>query len=162
MAERKPPGVTFESWVDRQIRTAQERGEFDDLPGAGKPLPGAGAPLDEQWWTKEQIRREGLSGDALLPTPLRLRREIDRLPETVAELTSEHAVREVAAELNRRIVEHLRFPVGPQVAIAPVKVDSLVERWRSQRPATQAPDTPEPAADQRSTPRRRRWFRRRR
>lgn len=160
MAERKPPGVTFESWVDRQIRTAQERGEFDDLPGAGKPLPGAGAPLDEQWWLKEQIRREGLSGDALLPTPLRLRREIDRLPETVAELTGERAVREVAAELNRRIVEHLRFPDGPRVAIAPVNVDSLVERWRSQRAAAQAPDTPKPAAEQRSASRRRRWFRR--
>ncbi len=160
MAERKPPGVTFESWVDRQIRTAQERGEFDDLPGSGKPLPGAGEPLDEQWWIKEQIRREGLSGDALLPTPLRLRREIDRLPETVAELTSEQAVREVAAELNRRIVEHLRFPAGPQIAIAPVNVDSLVERWRSQRPAAQAPDTPKPFAEQAPKPRRRRWFRR--
>lgn len=28
----------WESCVDQQIRDAQERGEFDDLPGAGKPL----------------------------------------------------------------------------------------------------------------------------
>ncbi|MEB3366343.1 DnaJ family domain-containing protein [Saccharopolyspora mangrovi] len=161
MGERKPPGVTFESWVERQIRTAQERGDFDDLPGAGKPLPGAGAPLDEQWWIKQQIQREGISGDALLPTPLRLRREIERLPETVAELTTEQAVREVAGELNRRIVDHLRFPEGPRVAVAPVEVDALVEQWRSQR--SQRSDSSEPdftTAPQPDKPRRRRWFRR--
>lgn len=28
----------WESWIDQQIREAQERGEFDDLPGKGKPL----------------------------------------------------------------------------------------------------------------------------
>ena len=29
----------WESDVERQIREAQERGDFDDLPGRGKPLP---------------------------------------------------------------------------------------------------------------------------
>jgi hypothetical protein len=38
MTERKPPGMSFESWVDKQIREATERGEFDGLPGAGKPI----------------------------------------------------------------------------------------------------------------------------
>lgn len=28
----------WESWLDQQIREAQERGEFDDLPGKGKPI----------------------------------------------------------------------------------------------------------------------------
>jgi DnaJ family protein C protein 28 len=28
----------WESWIDQQIREAQERGEFDNLPGKGKPL----------------------------------------------------------------------------------------------------------------------------
>lgn len=160
MAERKPPGVTFESWVDRQIRTAQERGEFDDLPGAGKPLPGAGAPLEEQWWIKEQLRREGISGSALLPTPLRLRREIGELPETVADLTTEQAVREVAGELNRRIVEHLRAPDGPHVAVAPVDVEAVVEGWRVRRAAARPTETPQPAAPARPKSRVRRWFRR--
>jgi DnaJ family protein C protein 28 len=27
-----------ESWIDQQIREAQERGEFDNLPGKGRPL----------------------------------------------------------------------------------------------------------------------------
>lgn len=28
----------WENWVDQQIREAQERGEFDNLPGTGKPI----------------------------------------------------------------------------------------------------------------------------
>jgi len=39
MTERKPPGVSWESWFEEQIRQAQEEGAFENLPGAGKPLP---------------------------------------------------------------------------------------------------------------------------
>ncbi|GAA4615894.1 DUF1992 domain-containing protein [Saccharopolyspora hordei] len=158
MSERKPPGTTFESWVDRQIRMAQERGDFDDLPGAGKPLPGAGQPVEEQWWLKQRLREEGLSAEALLPTSLRLRKEVERLPETVRDLPTERDVRETAAELNRRIVEHLRNPCGPQVAVRPVDVDELVAGWRSARRQRAARPAPEPADPE--PPRRRRWWRR--
>ncbi|GAA2352819.1 DUF1992 domain-containing protein [Saccharopolyspora halophila] len=160
MTERKPTGVTFESWVDKQIRTAQERGDFDDLAGAGEPLSDAGTPVEENWWLKSYIHREGISGEALLPPPLRLRKEIERLPETVAELTTERAVRDAAGELNRRIVEHLRAPVGPQVAIAPVDVDALVERWRTGRPRPGADQEPpqRPSADRPA--RKARWWHR--
>lgn len=40
MTERKPLGVSFESWIDKQIREATERGEFQNLPGAGSLFPG--------------------------------------------------------------------------------------------------------------------------
>ena len=40
---RKPKGASWESWVDRQIRDGIERGEFDNLPGKGRPLEGIGA-----------------------------------------------------------------------------------------------------------------------
>ena len=39
MTERKPPEMTFRSWIDQQISEAAERGAFDNLPGAGKLLP---------------------------------------------------------------------------------------------------------------------------
>lgn len=142
MTERKPLGMTFESWIDRQIRVAQERGDFNDLEGTGEPLPGAGQPHDEMWWVKGYVEREGLSREALLPTPLQLRKEIERLPETVRELPTEQAVRDVAGELNRRVVAWLRTPSGPQVPIATVRIDALVERWRDDRTT----GTPPPAA----------------
>jgi DnaJ family protein C protein 28 len=37
MVEKKGPR-DWESWIDQQIREAQQRGEFDNLPGKGKPL----------------------------------------------------------------------------------------------------------------------------
>ena len=30
--------VQYESWIDQQIRRAQDQGAFDNLKGAGKPL----------------------------------------------------------------------------------------------------------------------------
>jgi hypothetical protein len=36
---RRQFGATWESVTERLIREAQERGEFDDLPGHGRPLP---------------------------------------------------------------------------------------------------------------------------
>lgn len=75
----------YESVIDQQIRKAEERGDFADLPGKGEPLPGMDGPYDENWWIKGWIEREGVPSDALLPTPLQLRKESERLPETVRE-----------------------------------------------------------------------------
>jgi Domain of unknown function (DUF1992) len=50
-------GERFETLPERLIREAIEAGEFDDLPGEGKPLPGAGRPDDELWWVRSWLRR---------------------------------------------------------------------------------------------------------
>jgi Domain of unknown function (DUF1992) len=36
----------FASWIDQRIQDAEERGLFDDLPGAGKPIPNRRAQAD--------------------------------------------------------------------------------------------------------------------
>ena len=128
------PDSRFESLVDRQIRLAQERGEFDNLPGQGKPLPGKGTHDDALWWVRGYLRREGLSGSAMLPVSLQLAREIELLPETVRALPTEEAVRAAVAHLNRRIAEHLRAPSGPPVPVRPVDAEELVARWRGGQP----------------------------
>ncbi len=69
----------------------------------------------------------------MLPTPLRLRREIERLAETAGEFRSEAEVREAAADLNRRIVEWRRIPLGPPIHVRLVNADDLVARWRAAR-----------------------------
>lgn len=48
----------FESLAERRIREAQAAGEFDDLPGEGKPIPGAGTKDDELWWLRSFFKRE--------------------------------------------------------------------------------------------------------
>ena len=145
----------FESAVEAQIRLAQERGDFDRLPGHGKPIPGAGQPDDELWWVKGLIKREGLETSALLPPSLRLRKEVEDLPAKVRGLRTEAAVRAEVADLNQRIAAWIRTPSGPQVALRPVDVEDVVAGWRASRPA---PPDPAPPA---SPTRRRRWRQRR-
>jgi len=51
------PVTRYESLPERLIREAIEAGEFDDLPGIGKPLPGAGVADDELWWVRKWLER---------------------------------------------------------------------------------------------------------
>lgn len=59
-------------WVGLQIRQAMARGDFDDLPGAGKPLD-LPDRHDPDWWVKRLIERENIRGAA--PPAIGLRRE---------------------------------------------------------------------------------------
>lgn len=119
----------YESWVDRQIREAQERGEFDNLRGAGKPIKGLDGRYDENWWVKGLLERENLT--PVLPGTLSLRKEVADLDSTVAELRTEQQVREIVDDLNHRIREsHRRRVDGPPVVIGTVDVDAVVQRWR--------------------------------
>jgi Domain of unknown function (DUF1992) len=140
MTERKPPGISFTSWVDQQINEAAERGAFDDLPGSGKPLPNSRPADDGQAWLREYLRREGVSAEELLPTPLKLRKEVERLAETVQDLRSEQEVREVVAGLNERIMTWRRIPLGPPLFLPLIDEQTMVSRWRDQHPV--APATP--------------------
>ncbi len=149
-------GVTdearFESAVDRAIREAAERGAFDDLPGKGKPLPQLQGPSNELWWVRRWMEREGVSSESLLPPAVQLRKELDRLPETLRALTTERRVRDTVEELNARVVEHIRFPSGPHVPIGRVDVEQAVRRWRDDRRADRTDPRPEPASRGGSAP----------
>ncbi|GAA2434976.1 DUF1992 domain-containing protein [Streptomyces macrosporus] len=146
MTERKPPGVSFETWVDRQIRVAAEQGEFDNLPGAGKPLPDLDAPYDDLWWVKKKMDREGLS--FLLPA-LALRKEAEDALEAALRAPSEARVRRIVAEINERIRAARRMPPpGPPLGPAPFDVEQVVREWRERRsPGGDSPGTGRPHAD---------------
>jgi len=47
----------LETTVDRVIREAMEAGEFDDLPGRGRPISGKGTFDDEMWWVRSWVER---------------------------------------------------------------------------------------------------------
>jgi len=146
MTERKPPGISFTSWIDRQVSEAADRGAFDDLPGAGKPLPKRADADDGQAWLRDYLRREGVPAEELLPTPLKLRKEAERLTEAVHDLRSEQEVRDAVAELNRRIIQWRRIPVGPPVFLRLVDEDTLVHRWQDGHAASPpVPSAPAPA-----------------
>jgi hypothetical protein len=121
----------YESWVERQIREAQERGAFDNLPGAGKPIPGL-QDADPNWWVKGLLEREKIP--APLPPALALRKEVQDLPETLRDCRSEAAVREIVDDLNGRILaQRRRPPDGPPVFVRTVDADKAVADWRAAR-----------------------------
>ena len=125
----------YESWIDRQIREAQERGEFDDLPGTGKPIEGLGGRQDENWWIKGLIERENIHG--VLPGSLSLQKETVEIVDTVADCRTERDVREVVLDLNLRIVDARRRGVdGPKIFVRTVDVERVVRAWRERREAS--------------------------
>jgi hypothetical protein len=131
MTDRKPPGIDFGTWVERKIREAAERGAFDNLPGAGKPIPDLDKPHDELWWIKRKLRDEEL---ASLPPTIALRKEAEQALAAAARAGSEDEVRAIVAAINARIAEGNRKAAsGPPLDLAPFDAARVVARWRAAR-----------------------------
>jgi hypothetical protein len=131
MTQRKPSELSFDSWIDVQIREARERGLFDELPGAGQPQTGLHDAEDPMWWAKQFLQREGVS---VLPVAVEVRVRAQKLREVLASFPSERAVREAAEALNADIRRVNRTAAeGPPTSQAPLDVEQLVAQWRSAR-----------------------------
>ena len=163
-AERKAARARMEqqhTWVDLQIRQAIERGDFDDLPGAGKPIEGLGAQHDPDWWLKQLIEREKI---IVLPPALQLRKDDAELDGVLDALNTEADVRRHVEDFNARVVAaRYRLPEGPPLVTMPRDVDETVTAWaerRAVRLAEQRAKAKAALAELREQPRRRRrWWR---
>ena len=125
----------YESWIDRQIRQAQERGEFDNLRGMGEPLKGLDGRQDENWWIRGLLERESLRPP--LPGSLLLRKQALEIGEFVADCTTEDQVREIVQDLNTRILDARRRGIdGPKIVIPNVDAERVVREWRERRAAS--------------------------
>lgn len=121
----------FVPYVERLIQDAQDRGEFEGLPGAGRPLPDL-RPDDPDWWIKKKMREEGLS--SVLPATLTLRGDVPRRLAMLRRLHDEVLLRELLGELNERIREaNAKQVTGPPSDVAPVDVEAFVADWRRRR-----------------------------
>jgi hypothetical protein len=117
--------------VDLQVRRAMERGEFDDLPGAGKPLE-LPETHDPDWWVKRLIEREQITGVA--PPAIGLRKEDAELDGVLDREATPEAVRRMVEDFNGRVVEARRQLTGGPPVVTPTRdVDAEVEAWRARR-----------------------------
>ena len=134
MTTRKPAGLSFESWIEQQIQQAQREGQFDDLPGAGRPLAHDDA-ADPHWWTKQLLRREQVD---VLPPALALRRDVERTLAALPGLRDERRVRALLEELDAEIRRANAGTIsGPPTTLAPLDIERLVADWRRGREAAQ-------------------------
>ena len=149
-----PPGIAAAvdraAFIESAIQVAIRRGEFDDLPGAGKPLEGLGTHHDPDWWIRRKIENENLTG--LGPPAILLRTEDRELDDQLDLLGRESDVRDVLEDFNKRVREARRQLQGGPPVVTPLRdVDAEVAAWAARRSARPEPAPPEP-------PRRRRWF----
>ena len=151
------------AWVDQQIRVAMAKGEFDDLPGAGKPIKDLGAQHDPDWWLKKLVEREQITG--VLPPSLALRKEDAELDDRLDTLNVEAEVRRHLEDFNSRVISaRYQLPEGPPLITMPRDVEVEVTRWRERRTALRARQAEAARATREAESvhtSRRRWWRRR-
>ncbi|WP_101848109.1 DnaJ family domain-containing protein [Zhihengliuella sp. ISTPL4] len=141
------------AFVESAIQVAIRRGDFDDLPGAGKPLEGLGDHHDPDWWIRRKIETEGLTG--LGPPAILLRTEDRELDGQLDLLGRESDVREVLEDFNRRVREARRQLQGGPPVVTPLRdVEAEVAAWAQRRATRPAP--PETPSRRRRLGRRRR------
>ncbi len=128
-----PPG----DWRERRLQEAMERGEFENLAGAGKPLTGLGKPLTPTDWAVRWARRTGGDVTAALPLALAMRREREQLVAALPTLAAEAQVRTLVADFNARLDRGYRRPqADPPLAVPFLDVERQVARWREAQPQT--------------------------
>jgi len=153
-------------WVDLQIQQAMARGDFDDLPGAGKPIRDLGSSHDPDWWLKQLIERERITG--VLPPALQLRKDDAELDARLDDLNVEAEVQREVEEFNQRVLKARYTPVdGPPLITQTRDVDAEVASWRARRtsrtaarPATRPNSRPTTGPSREDPParRKRRWL----
>jgi hypothetical protein len=157
--ERGSTAAERAAFVEVSIQQAIRRGEFDNLPGAGKPLQGLGDHHDPDWWIRRKIQSEKLTG--LGPPALTLRVESAEMADRLDELTREEDVREAVEDFNRRIIEARRQLLGGPPVVTPTRdTDAEVRAWRERRAERMAQAARREAEEDRPPRRRRlRWRR---
>lgn len=142
--------------IETAIQQAIRRGEFDNLPGAGKPLEGLGTHHDPDWWIRRKIETENLTG--LGPPALSLRTEDLQLAARLDLEPSEAGVREIVDDFNRRVVDARRQLQGGPPVVTPTRdADAEVRAWRERRVARKEAEQRADATAETPPPRRPWW-----
>lgn len=148
--------TTEERWaaVELNIQMAIRRGEFDNLPGAGKPIENLGQANDPDWWIHQKIQNEELTG--LAPPVFQLRNENEGIEATIDSMSREADVRQHLEDFNARIRQaRMQLMGGPPVVTPLRDVDEEVRAWRERR--KQKPESAVSATSASSS--RKRWWR---
>lgn len=158
MTVRRPPGGSYETAVEKEIRESMARGEFDELDGLGRPLPLGDADADDElWWIKRKLKDEGF---VQLPRSLQLRSDATVERERARHAGSAAEAVDILEAINVRLRAAVRIPLsGPSVYVPPFDIDKALAQWHADHPEPEPPERPTPPPN---APARHRWWHRRR
>jgi len=93
---------SFDKIVEAMIREAQERGEFDNLPGKGKPID-----LNAYFETPEEVRmaQSVLKNAGMTSLEVMILKEIAELRQILPSLTDEAKKQEVRKQIQQKQIE---------------------------------------------------------
>ena len=94
--------MSFDKAIEEIIKKAQERGEFDNLPGKGKPID-----LTEYFETPEDIRvaQSVLKNAGMAPREVDLLKEIAGLRQVLARVADEKKKQELQKQIQEKQIE---------------------------------------------------------
>ncbi|HEV7949847.1 MAG TPA: DUF1992 domain-containing protein [Glaciihabitans sp.] len=119
-------------YVEIVIAQAMRRGDFDNLKGSGKPLTGLNGVHDPDWWIRQKIEREKITG--LGPPALTLRTEDAELHSRLDAVLTEREVRDILEDFNTRVISARRQLQGGPPVVTPTRdIPSEVELWNKRR-----------------------------
>ncbi len=92
----------YEKIVEQRIKEAMEKGEFDDLPGKGKPLP-----LEDDSHVPEDLRLayKVLKNADCLPPELLEKKEILQMEDMLAKIPDEKERYKLIKKINFKIMK---------------------------------------------------------
>lgn len=117
--------------AERRIQEAIERGDFDNLPGKGKPLQ-----LEDDSYIPEELRMvyKILKNANCLPPELQLRKEIRQLKDLLVNLEDEREIYTCCRKLNFLIMKlNMTRPVSPLLEESQVYYKKIVYRLQASR-----------------------------
>jgi hypothetical protein len=136
MRRARPPAPSwFDARVEEEVARAQDRGDFDALPGAGRPLE-----LDDDTLVPEDLRAayRVLRNAGFVPPEVQDLREIGELERAVLASTGEAARGRALARLNVLLARVAHARGG--MALDEACYLRLVERLsRGETPAAETP-----------------------
>ena len=117
----------FQKIIERRIKEAQERGEFDSLPGTGKPIQ-----MEDDTRIPEDLRLayKILKNADCLPPELELKKEIRQMEDLLAEIPDEKEKYRLIKKVNYKIMQlNLMGKRSPLLEETEIYYKKLVEKF---------------------------------